>query len=106
MAYGEIKMKKIILTLAALTLPAFASAEVPLSEFCPKIAQLSRSVMTARQAGAPMRQVMELAESDVTVSMVTEAYGYSAYSIQENKDRAIQDFEDTWYLRCVKSYDL
>ena len=101
-------MKKIVLTLtlAALSTSALASEPAPLSEFCPKIAQLSRSVMTARQAGVPMRQVMELAESDVTVSMVTEAYGYSAYSIQENKDRAIQDFEDTWYLRCVKSYDL
>ena len=100
-------MKKILLALTlTLTLPTFAAAEVPMSEFCPKIEQLSRSVMTARQAGVPMRKVMEIAESDVTVSMVTEAYGYSAYSIQENRERAIQDFEDQWYLRCVKSYDL
>ena len=100
-------MKKIVLILTlALTIPTFASAEVPLSEFCPKIAGLANAVMVARQNGAPMRQVMELAESDVTVSMVTEAYGYSAYSIQENRERAIQDFEDQWYMKCVKSYDL
>ena len=99
-------MKKIVLILVALSIPAFAAEPAPLSEFCPKIAGLANAVMVARQNGAPMRQVMELAESDVTVSMVTEAYGYSAYSIQENRERAIQDFEDTWYLRCVKSYDL
>ena len=89
-------MKKILLALTlTLTLPTFASAEVPLSEFCPKIAQLSRSVMTARQAGVPMRKVME-----------TEAYGQSVYNTPEIKERVIQDFEDQWYMKCVKSYDL
>ena len=100
-------MKKILLALTlTLTLPTFAAAEVPMSEFCPKIAQLSRSVMTARQAGVPMRKVMEIAENPVTVSMVTEAYGQSVYNTPEIKERVIQDFEDQGYMKCVKSYDL
>ena len=53
-----------------------------------------------------MRKVMEIAENPVTVSMVTEAYGQSVYNTPEIKERVIQDFEDQWYMKCVKSYDL
>lgn len=99
-------MKKITLILALLTSPTFASAEIPMTEFCPKISQLARSVMTARQAGVPMRQAMEIAESDVTVHVVTDAYGYSAFTLPEFQEKVIQEFEDSWYLKCVKSYSL
>ena len=101
-------MKKLVLTLtlAALPIPALAAAEpAPMSEYCPKIAELANAVMVARQNGSPMREVMALADgNDVMVSMVTEAYGTPAYTIRENKEREIQDFEDKWYLLCVKSY--
>src|SRR5678816_291565 len=107
MAHGEIKMKKIALLLMVLSTSAFATAEVPMAEFCPKIAELANGVMVARQNGSPMREVMALADgNDVMVSMVTEAYGHPAYSTSEVQEKTIQDFEDTWYLRCVKSYDL
>lgn len=105
MALEEIEMKKILLALM-LSIPSFASAEIPMSEFCPKIAELASTVMKARQAGVPMRKMMELAESDVTVGIVTGAYGYSAFTVPEVQDKVIQDFEDLWYLKCVKSYNL
>ena len=103
-------MKKLVLTLtlAALPIPALAAAEpAPMSKYCPKIAELANGVMVARQNGSPMREVMALADgNDVMVSMVTEAYGQSVYRTPDIRERVIQDFEDTWYLRCVKSYDL
>lgn len=33
-----------------------------------------------------------------------ESTGCEAYRTPKNQDREIQDFEDQWYLLCVKSY--
>ena len=100
-------MKKIALIITlALSTSAFAAEPAPMSKYCPKIAELANAVMVARQNGSPMREIMEIAEGEpIMVSMITEAYGHSAYSTQEYQDRAIQEFEDQWYLRCVKSYN-
>ncbi len=100
-------MKKLVLTLTltALTTSAFAAEPLPMSEFCPKIAELARAVMEVRQNGAPMREVMELAENQSTVLMITSAYSQSVYNTPDIRERVIQDFEDHWYLQCIKSYD-
>lgn len=100
-------MKKIALILTlVLSTSALAAEPAPMSELCPKIAELSRSVMTARQAGVSMRKVMDVATSPFTVDIITEAYGHPAYTTPEYKEKTIQDFEDQWYLKCIKSYNL
>lgn len=100
-------MKKLaLLTLVALTTSALAAETAQMSENCPKIAELSRSVMTARQVGVPLRKVMEVAVNPITVDIITEAYGHPAYTTQKVQDKIIQEFEDEWYLRCIKSYNL
>lgn len=101
-------MKKLVLVLTlAFPLPALAAEPVPMSKYCPKIAELAKEVMVARQNGTPMREMMEIADGEpIMVSMVTEAYGHPAYRTSAVQDRAIQEFENQWYLLCVKSYDL
>lgn len=100
-------MKKILLLLA-LSTPAFASASepVPMKETCSSIAEVARVTMLARQVGVPMRQLLAPAEDSTLIDIITEAYGHPAYRTPKNQDRAIQEFEDQWYLKCVKSYNL
>lgn len=100
-------MKKIVLTLtlAALSTSALASEPVPMKATCDQLADLARLAMEARQIGVPLRTMMAGGKDTIMADMLTEAYGTPAYSIRENQDRVIQDFEDKWYLRCVKSYD-
>lgn len=101
-------MKKLVLTLtlAALTTSAFAAAaEVPMSETCPQIAEVARVTMLARQAGVPLRSMMEIVKNPITVDIITEAYSSPAYSTSEVQEKTIQNFEDRWYLKCVKTYN-
>ena len=92
-------MKKIVL---ALTLSLSTSAlATPMSEHCPTIAEVARLTMD----GVPMRTLMELDNTSLSVTIITEAYEHPAYSTQEFKDKVIQDFEDMWYLKCVKAYN-
>lgn len=100
-------MKKILLAITiTLATPAFAANPAPMLEFCPKIAGLARVTMEARQAGVPMQKMMEIATYQTLVDMITGAYGHSVYSTPKVREKAIQDFEDLWYLKCVKSYNL
>ncbi len=101
-------MKKLVLaiTLAALSTSAFASEPVPMKETCSSIAEVARVTMTARQVGIPMRQLMGPAEDSTIIDIITEAYGHPAYRTSEVQEKTIQDFEDLWYLKCVKSYNL
>ena len=77
-----------------------------MKEVCAQLAEVAQVTMTARQAGVPVRSMMEIAVDQTIVDMVTEAYGHPAYSTLEVQEKTIRDFEDRWYLKCVKSYDL
>lgn len=61
--------------------------------------------MTARQAGVPMRQSMELTTEPIIIDIITEAFSHPSYSTQKYQDKAIQEFENLWYLKCVKAYN-
>lgn len=99
-------MKKIVLIITlALTTSAFAATEVPMKATCDQLAELARLAMEARQVGAPMRTMMAGAEGTIMADMIIEAYGHPAYRTSEVQDRAIQEFEDQWYLKCIKSYN-
>lgn len=52
-----------------------------------------------------MRQSMEHTTEPMIIDIITEAYGHPAYSTQKYQEKAIQDFEDKWYLLCVKAYN-
>ena len=98
-------MKKIVLMLAALSTSALASEPVPMKATCDQIADLARLAMEARQIGAPMRMMMAGGKDTIMADMIIEAYGHPAFTIKKNQDRAIQEFEDRWYLGCVKAYN-
>ena len=101
-------MNKIVLTLTlvALSIPALAAEPVPTKETCSSIAEVARVTMLARQSGVPLRSMMEIAADQTIVDIVTEAYSSPAYSTSEVQEKTIQNFEDKWYLRCLKSYNL
>lgn len=101
-------MKKVILTLTlvALSTSALAAEPVPMKETCSSIAEVARVSMLARQSGVPLRSMMEIAADKTITDIVTEAYSAPAYSTSEVQEKTIQDFEDRWYLKCIKSYNL
>ena len=96
-------MKTLIATLAlmmALSVPAQAE---PAS--CEQIADLAKSIMTARQKGVSMSKVMELADgSALFESMIVNAYEVHRFKAPVWQEAEVAEFRDKWYMACYKEF--
>ena len=71
---------------------------------CEEIEALASSIMTARQSGVPLKQVIAIADGQDYIKRVAMvAYGITNYSTDEYKTKAIEEFADEVYLICLKS---
>ena len=103
-------MKKLILA-TVLSVASVAAVADSRSELCGAIAGYAEGVMIAHQNGVPLATSLsttegEMAESpllDFYKAIVLEAYGKPRFLVQENKDRASDDFRDKIHLLCLKS---
>jgi hypothetical protein len=89
----------ILALLMALSAPALAK---PAS--CEQIAELAKSIMTARQKGVSMVEMMGVGEDgSLTEVIVVDAYEEGRYRVEANQQRRIADFRDEWFMVCYKS---
>ena len=69
---------------------------------CDEMAQLAEVVMEARQNGASMRSIMEIAgDNQLARVIVIEAYDRSRFTTEEYKRMAINDFSNDVYQICL-----
>lgn len=99
-------MKTLILVLALTLAPVTASA-IP----CGDIANLAGTIMKVRQQGIPIHTIMDKLESNFTGDpkllevvqiMLEHAYKTPQYRNPSVQRQAITDFQNTYYLECVK----
>ena len=89
----------ILALLMALSAPALAK---PAS--CEQIADLAKSIMTARQKGVSMVEMMGVGEDgSLTEVIVVDAYEEGRYRVEANQHRRVADFRDEWFMACYKS---
>ncbi|TIV12713.1 MAG: hypothetical protein E5V95_35670, partial [Mesorhizobium sp.] len=88
-------------------LPARAET---VTESCNAIGGLARSVMTKRQSGADMSEIMTAVESidqkdfiPIARSIVIAAYGIPRWNGEELKQQAISDFANDVQVRCYQA---
>ena len=85
----------------AFTLALATSAQ---ADQCQDAGDLAEAVMTARQNGAPISQLMEIANGqEIIVKMVLMAYGEPRYSTDQFQSRAIEDFRNLWEVGCYQA---
>lgn len=81
-------------------------------ELCSAINQLAGSIMTSRQNGVPMEKAMTAMNSVSTTdgkvqetinNMVMDAYQRPYYSSKELQQREVVEFQNRWYMQCLKS---
>jgi isopentenyl diphosphate isomerase/L-lactate dehydrogenase-like FMN-dependent dehydrogenase len=94
-------MKTLIATLALLmALSAPAQAE---QASCEQIAELAKSIITARQQGVSVVKMMGLSgDRDLVEMIVVDAYDSHRYITNEAKARKASNFRDKWFLACYK----
>lgn len=102
-------MKKYILTTILLCAAATSNAATR-EEVCPEIANLAMTIMTARQLGIPMENLMQAADQDVeqvyedlAKAMIMEAYSAPRYSSEEFQQQAITEFGNAVSVACYSS---
>ncbi|WP_144635012.1 hypothetical protein [Bordetella genomosp. 13] len=76
---------------------------------CRIVDAASRKIMTARQLGMPMAQVMDLTRNtdndavrNLMGMIVVGAYEFPAYRTRDEREQVVADFADTAYRECVK----
>jgi len=77
---------------------------------CTEIAELAKSIMSARQNGVPMVELVgAIKKSDTNealrnfmFALAKHAYSYPHMSVKRNKQRYINEFQNEYYLACIK----
>lgn len=80
-----------------------------LLKMCSGWASLARNVMDARQAGVPMRKLLdslnEEGENEITTKIVMKAYDSPAFRTEGHQQREITEFENSVYSDCLKGIE-
>lgn len=96
-------MKALIL-LAALVAPVMASqSELPVQERCELTAEFAKDVMTLRQGGYPLPDLLSKVSDGNGKRIVIAAYSKAIYSGDEWQQKVINEFRDNWFLMCYKA---
>lgn len=107
-------MKKVLMIMLALVFvvgntDAQASTELNDQDGCELLGSLSKAIMSARQRNMPMQDLMRDFFGDnsqfdnVARGIVIDAYETPLFNTEQNKKVAITEFQNKWYLECVKS---
>lgn len=71
---------------------------------CTSIGDLAEQIMTHRQAGTAISQLMPMVEgNDLFVKMLLEAYQKPRFSSPEYKSREIEDYRNLWETGCYQA---
>ena len=107
-----VPMKKLVITLILVLIATPAIAEERTwQESCQTTANLAEIVMTRRQEGVSIVEMVTIVkdmpigskERELTESILINAYGQPKFSTEEYIEEAITDFKNEVYLECAKS---
>jgi len=102
-------MKKITLALAAFVLSTSAAANSADDiKFCTEISTLSTTIMTDRQSGKSLAEMLSLAHKpefngmqELLMLIVQSAYKAPRFSTDKVKKETITEFANTMMLQCL-----
>lgn len=105
-------MRHIVFLLALSSSVAVSAAEPAtkdMLEKCASISKLAEAVMTKRQDGVAMSELMKVASDgpepdQMLVRMITSAYEQRRYYTPESQKRSVEDFRDQFYLGCMQRF--
>ena len=95
---------KAILMASVITSPVAMASELSDDELCFTVYEASKFIMTKRQAGAPLPEVIRLFPTDLARGIVLLAYDQPPISNPEMQDRLIQEFANLNYQGCLRTF--
>jgi len=91
----------IVALLTPISLLATEDTEVP--DPCPSVIELAEQIMSARQAGVSMAELMEVMENKYQQKLVLEAYQIPLYTTQEYRDSETTEFGNKHGVACYEA---
>lgn len=92
-------MRLLILVLALMQVAA-----TTWQESCDAVGLLATNVMSARQSGLPMSEMIKIAgDNPIAEELVVSAFKESRYSTESVQQRTIANFRDQAYLECAQA---
>lgn len=90
--------------LIAFPWPSVAQTDAEYLELCREIGTLAESIMTNRQNGTSIVQMMDIADGNgLAQSLVVAAYEEPRFSTPRYQAESISDFRDRAYLECFRA---
>lgn len=80
-----------------------AAVALSVTATCADLEEVARAVMAQRQVGQPMVEIYQAADSDVARRLVRLAYDKPRYATEARQKRAVQDFGDEVFARCLET---
>jgi len=95
-------MKIATIALTAFIMASPAMAEPLTAETCKSLGHLAQEIMTGRQAGVKMSDMMEISDEPVIQAMVLGAFQAPFMTYDENKNDSIRQFRELYEFACFK----
>ncbi|WP_275288833.1 hypothetical protein [Halomonas elongata] len=71
-------------------------------EYCNAIGSLAEQIMTTRQSGVPMQEMIAVDPShDLGVEMIRDAFDTNRYNTAEVQQQVITEFSNDWFAACL-----
>ena len=91
-------MHRIIIALLLCTSVAAASER---QDFCNQMQQVAQAAMTARQAGVPLRTMLQLVSDETAIGIFRESYKYPKQESDADKESSILSFSKLVLTACL-----
>ena len=95
-------MKITAIALTAFIMATPAMAEPLTAETCKSLGHLAQKIMTGRQAGVKMSDMMEISDNPGIQAMVLGAFQAPFMTYEDNKNDSIRQFRELYELACFK----
>lgn len=99
----KIIIKALVLSVVVIS-PAMAASE----ETCRTAKEIAESVMSARQSGVDIVNMMDIANKTggklgaLTKKMAIDAYSFPQFSTEEYRKKGVAEFGTRHYINCIK----
>lgn len=103
-------MRSLLIAVGGIAIAGAAAAGITENEreICKSISGAAGHIMTSRQQGRPMAEVMDLVAKAtkgdaLSQRLVIDAYERPRMSVPKNQQTMISDFKSEVYLACIKA---
>ena len=93
-------MYRIIIALLLFSTSSTANERL---DFCNQMQQVARAAMTSRQAGVPLKTMLQLVSDETAIGIFRKSYQYPKHDSEADRKKSIESFSELVLSECLKT---